>query len=354
MQYIPIMRLGPVETALLNDLHGLDVFPLLEVIEPRNFLRALKSAKSDFGNNFMVELPLYLSGTDNKYRAGVSQLIAYFQTKDKSAQTNFYIKYKDIIPIPVISAPERGPSGQYSEMASRFQEIKDHFERVAFRMFIFHYDLTEQEKNQIKIILDLMRGDDLLLLDVVQFEGLQSGVVKNLSEIVEIKSNKGNKNKVFVLNAFDIRDIRCETHNYGPLLCKKMNLDGLGDFATMRRVEPLGGGGSPTRIIRYYDPWNYKLVPFVSTSGGYTDALTRLKTSGEWARAVSEGHVRKCKACKEAEVTRSRDHRFWKRFRILHHVKSMVADTITMMGKCSNPDDLDMDGYHNLYAKTGD
>lgn len=357
MNYIPILRLGPIETRLMtNELSGKDILPLLEITDASNFAKGLKTANEKFGSNFMVELPLYLSEAENKHLDRVSQLIVNAQRNSGklSAQSNFYMKNREVIPIPVISAEERNPLSIYNQIISRFQDLKDHFESVAIRIFVSHLRLTEGARNEIKTIFDIMRPKDMLLLGVVNFEGVELGVHKNLSEIMKTKSEENNKNKVYILNAFDIRDIRSETHNYNPLLCKTFEMDGMGDFATISRLEPSGGGGSPTRIIRFYYYWDHKLVPFVSPAGGYLDALRRLKNSPIWKKALDDKHVENCEACQEAENTSNEGHSFWKKFRILHHINSMLTGTVPMMEKYANPEDFDIDGYDNIFKKSGD
>ena len=296
MKYIPIMRLCSIETKLVtNELSNEKIFPLFEVTDPRNFEARLEGIKEKFGSEFMVELPLYLSEADNKHMAGVLQLIVSAQRESNgiSGQSKFYIKNKENIPIPVISGEMRNQS-IYNQIISQFQEIKDDFERAAIRIFVSHLHLTSNQKNEIRTIFDLLRSGDIVLLDVVEFEGIETGVLNNIKDIIALKNEKENKNEICILNAFDIRDGRRETHNYTPLICNMFKMDGFGDFATIPRLEASGGGGSQTKIIRYYVHWKHKLCPFISISGGYPEVKRLMKASSHWTEGIANSHFKVC------------------------------------------------------------
>lgn len=346
MRYIPILRLGTIESKMLqNELNGLKILPLLEITHNTILTKWAGTIARNYKGNYMVDLPLYLLYTLNKHTSQIASIMRTIPTNTGvSPQAAFYIQNKKWIKIPVASSEENDMSASYDNILITYNELKEHFPKIAVRIFISHIQFSQVQKAKLKLIFDSLREGDIILLDVMAFEGIEQPVLNNLEEIVKMNP----KNEIYLLNAFDIRTNLSDVHNYNPLLAKKFNFAGFGDFATSLRYEP-AAGQQGRKIIRYYvgDVQN-KLVHFPSNT--YSNSMNDLKASQYWQQAVSRRHNSTCRAC--ASIANwNEGHNFWKNFRIVHHVFSMLHDTIPNVLSHSNFQDVDPDGFSNLYYK---
>lgn len=346
MQYVPILRLGSVESKLIqNELNGLKILPLLEITHKKTLQDWSGTIARNFKGDYMVELPLYLLYTLNRHTSEIASIMKTIPTNSGvSVQAGFYIQNKKWIKIPVVSSEENDMNASYDNLLITYKELKGNFTKIAIRIFISHIQLSPLQKAKLKLIFDSLREGDIILLDVMGLEGIEQPVLTNLEEIVKIIP----KNETYLLNAFDIRTSYSDVHNYSPLLAKKFGFAGFGDFATSLRYEPTGGSQG-RKIIRYYvGDYQNKLVHFPYAT--YSDSLNAMKASNYWQQAVNRKHNLNCRGCMSLS-TWNEGHRFWKKFRILHHIFSMLHDTIPRVVRHTNFQDVDPDGYANLYNK---
>src|SRR3989338_3026976 len=349
MRYIPILRFKQVELSILQSMRPTDLFPLLEIVDKKTF-GSIGKVIDKFRGEIMVELPLYLTGRENKHFGNVMGILGEIdEDTNPLRQAAFYKKHSDKAFIPVVS-PSSTELLSYKDLLDGFSAIKNTFSRVAIRVFVTHTEISQSNFNHIKNLLNNLREDDIVLLDVVQFDGVEAETLKNLHTLNTIIP-QSLKDKTFVLNEFSpTSEWRVDVHHYAPLLTKMMNLSGFGDFATIPRYESAGGGSSTTSIIRYFSPSDSNLVHFMSPDS-FREASKKLKSSKIWATSISDGHVGSCPACKEVSQKDTEWRTFWKVFRIKHHIFSVMTTIIQNMQKYSNPQDLDIYGYDNISKK---
>ncbi len=351
MKYIPILRLGTVEAKLLEgDLNGLNIFPLLEITHKKTLKDWSGRIARHYKGDYMVDLPFYLLYTKTKHSERIESIINSIQpnekTKNFSTQARFYIENKKWIKIPVASSGE-DIDDSYDQVLITLNELKAEFPRVAIRIFVSHTQLTPRRISKLDVIFKNLRKDDIILLDIIGFEGIEQPVLANIQKIIGILPESNEK---YLLNVFDIKTNRGEVRNYGPLLAKQFSFNGFGDFATSIRYEPTGGTQGK-KIIRYYvGDVNNKLVHYPYDT--FSESLNKLKKSGYWADAIKRGHNGKCLGCQYADSVPNEGLTFWKNYRILHYIFSILHDTMPRMAKHNNPQDLDPDGFFNL-AKAG-
>jgi hypothetical protein len=352
MEYTPILRFKPVELKILEKIQPTGVFPLLEIVDQQTF-KNIDTVKKRF-KEIMVELPRYLIHGNNKHSGGIMRIFLSFGGNDLSSlQTEFYTKNKEKIDIPVVSSTtsEPGLVANYKELVDGLKSIKNDFSKVAVRIFVNPIDISEANIQSLKDLSSELRKDDIILLDVINFDGVESYILKNLGKIVDLIGSSEAK-RIVLLNAFDSDgDWRKDPHHYAPLIAKHFGFSGIGDFATIPRMESLGGSGTMTSVIRFFSPWDLQLMNFKSNS--FKRAKQDLIKSPIWEKSVDIGHFDSCPYCKEAKKNDTEWKTFWKFFRIQHHIKSMVDDVIPCMGKFKSIEDFDMMGCDKLFKKAG-
>ena len=350
MDYIPIFRFGTVEARLLQrDLGNLKIIPLLEITNKSVMQNLCGKIAREFTGEYFVELPLYLMGNrTTKHMQGLMDILKSLtpptqNTPPLSHQANFYIQNKKWIKIPVASS---GDIHSYSDMQATYNAIKPHFDKVAIRILIDEIQLSSQRQAILKLLFSQLRETDVVLIDILRFDSVEQPVLSNLRTVLTMIPPQ---NKRYILNAFDIHDNRSEVHNYGPLISKHFGMHGFGDFATIIRYEP--PGGSPgQRIVRYYIAQNqHKLLHYARNC--FADAFADIKQSPHWNNSQSFGHLSYCKGCKYAVTNANEGQTFWKEFRILHYIFSIVNDTLPLSTATKNVQDLDPDGFDNLFKK---
>ena len=162
------------------------------------------------------------------------------------------------------------------------------------------------------------------------------------------------KNEIYILNAFDY-DGSNDTHNYSPLISKELNTSGFGDFATIPRYEAGGGSGAQTKKIRFYNYNNNTLMHFIHESS-FQGALQEFKQTQYWQEIENgeENHLGICNHCRSIEQeTYNNSQTWWKKYRIMHYINSILSHTLPNISKYDNPEDFDPDGYNDIVKKTG-
>lgn len=351
MEYVPIMRLRQTESQVLWRVNGKPVFPLLEIVDQKVFDN-FSITDYSFKQGIMFDLPCYLMESDNKYFGGVLKMFnSLTATSNQLKQAEFYKKNAKSIGIPVVSAQAIRVGLDYGDLVIGYNALdKKTLPKIAVRVFVSSIDLSSKNINSFKKLVTSLRDSDIILLDIVEFDGVESNVVKNLEMLVKLIPLE-NKKKTFILNAFDVADWRKDVHLYAPLLSKLFGLAGFGDFATMPRTELAGGGGGTTSVIRYTVGWEKKLIHSTSLTD-FKDAKKKLKNKTVWTDAKANGHFNNCNPCKEIDVLDTEWKTFWKMFRIEHHVNVVLSNVLPDYVKYTKPDDFDMHGYDAIYKNT--
>jgi len=350
MDYVPILRFRPVEFKILQKTSHSDIFPLLETVDKKSVSNVGK-LKGKFAKGMMIELPCYLTENENKYFGGVMSVLQGYDGNTKTLrQVAFYKANKGKIDIPVVSSGSARLIS-YKDLLDGFDELKDSFERIAVRIFVGPIDISSTNMQNLMDLIKKIRKSDIILLDVVEFDGVEVEVMNNIKKVLNAITEEKKAN-VIVLNAFDATgEWKNDVHHYAPLLAKIFGLSGFGDFVTLPRYESAGGSNVPTSVIRYFSPWESKLIHFVSSSN-FRDSKRKLKNSTIWKIAVTNRHFSACDSCVEIDKKDSEWKTFWKIFRINHHINSIMSETMQAMGKYQNPQDFDMEGYNNIFKKT--
>lgn len=340
MRYIPILRFRTTEHGILtSDLsRGLNMLPHLEVVDLSFFQGNIQTINRRFGD-VLMELPEYLTERANKYRDDVADILNQY------GQVGFYTSFQDQVGIPVISC--RKSQRNYSVLLDRFERIRDQFDEVAIRFFIHRPLLTRVQEQNLASLFEDLRNKDIVLFDILRFSGIEQRQVRKLRQMLETISNLAPECEVYILNAFG-----SDHHNYSPLITNILDLDGFGDYSTIPRTEPKSGGGVPTKIIRYYHSSDHELVHFTHDTS-FLVAAQELTNSSYWDDNVSRGHLDYCNVCDEIRNNRHNNtYKYWKRFRIVHYIKSIVNDTLPSIPG-SNPRDLDVNGYDRISRRRG-
>lgn len=339
VSYIPIIRPGPVELNALSEFwSGLTRFaagsdhsfsPLIEIIDEEGLSDLDKYL--GFGDLLLVDYPLYLQERRTKFSGGLGNL-----EKEYENSVDFFQEEIDQA-VPVVSTDSIDLI-EYDTILSDFNSLREEFDRIALRPFVGGPELDTEQKSSLRNLINEIRSNDLILLDVVDVAGFEGSLYENIVFINDLISN----NDTFVLNAFEPRQ-RGHAHNHGPILTEDLNLDGFGDFVLEPRYPPAGGQPTDTRIIRHYSPNEFELEIFISEEGGYEEAFEQLKSSDYW-------NSEHCQYCQEASTDWNESHRFWKKIRMGHYLHSSFLDTLQEMDEHTGQD-LDMDGYQYIHSR---
>lgn len=350
MEYTPILRFKPVELKILERIPTGNIFPLLEIVDLKTFGN-INNVRSRFKNKIMVDLPRHLMQGENKHFGGVMSIFQSFGGNNfSSLQTDFYKKNSSKIDIPVVSST-RADIPNYKELVDGFKAIQIDFPTIAVRIFVNAIDIRQSPASvkELELLAGTLRESDIILLDVVSFDGVESYIMRNLGNVIKIFSGSKTK-RVVILNAFDSDgDWRKDPHNYAPLLAKHFGILGFGDLATIPRIENAGGSSTTTSVIRFFSPWDVQLINFKSSS--FLKAKQDLIKSHVWQKSTNNGHFKSCPYCQEVFKKDTEWKTFWKFFRIEHHINCMITDIIPNMIKFGNTQDFDMIGFNNIFKK---
>ena len=340
MRYIPILRFGTTEHGILtNDLSkNLDIFPHLEVVNLDLFRGNIQAVNRRF-EDVLVELPEYLTERANKHHDGVRNILNQYE------QVDFYMNFRDQIGIPVLSCRES--QRNYSVLVDRFRRLRDQCDKIAIRCFIHLPVLTAVQLRNLTLLFEDLRNEDIILFDILRFLRIEGRQIRKLRRILKTMSHHAPESEAYVLTT-----LGSDLHNYGPLLTNILDLNGFGDYSTISRFEPSGGGGAPRRIIRYYYSFSHELMHFEHETS-FLAAAQELTGSSSWASNLSRDHLDYCTICNEIHNNLHRnDYIYWKRYRIVHYIKSIVNETLPSISG-ADPRALDTDGYATISKKRG-
>ncbi len=353
MDYVPILRFRDTEVKILNQMPK-SALPLLEIVDEK-WIKRLGQLKIPIDKGVMMELPCYLTEQQNKYSGGVESLLNLSRESTKiMKQAEFYLNNMKNLSIPVVSSPDK-IAVDYGELVKAYNELKPKaqkkgFEKIGVRVFVSRIQLSEQNKDNFRKLVKSMSEDDTLLLDVVEIDNLENNVLAQLKTLIDILVDTKCKARVILLNAFDVKDWRKDSHDFGPLLAVRFNLAGFGDFATIPRDEFEGGRGN-TYVIRYFSSDDKVLHHFYSGKD-FRDAKIKLTGNVVWKTALARGHLKNCDICEEINKKDSEWKTFWKIFRISHHINSMIKEVIPDIQKYKDIEDLDTVGW-DIVSKKG-
>lgn len=340
MRYIPILRLGTTEHGILMDdlSRNLQMLPHLEVANLDLFRRNIQAINSRFGD-VLVELPEYLAERTNKHQESVQNILNQYE------QVDFYTNFQSQIGIPVVSCMKS--RRDYSVLLDRFRSLRDQFDRVAVRCFVYQPVLTITQLRNLTSLFEDLRNEDIILFDILKFLRIERRQIQKLRRILETMSYLAPESDAYILNA-----LCSDLHNYGPLLANILDLNGFGDFSTTRRFEASGGRGALPKIIRYYYSSSHELIRFEHDTS-YLVAVQDLTNSSYWDNNVSGGHLGYCNVCNEIHSNQHNNAPvYWKRYRIVHYIKSVVNETLPSIPG-TDPRSLDIDGYDRISRRRG-
>lgn len=314
------------------------MLPHLEVVNLDFFRGSIQTLNRRFGD-VLVEIPEYLTERANKHQDGVENILSHY------TQVDFYTSFQDQIGIPVVSC--RRYERDYSVLLDKFRRLRGQFDKIAVRCFVHQPLFTRIQEQNLTSLFENLRNEDIIFLDILRFSGIEQRQVRKLRRILEIMSHLAPESETYVLCA-----LSPDLHNYGPLLTKILDLDGFGDYSTTHRFESGGGGGALTRIIRYYYSSSHELMRFEHETS-YLVAAQELTDTDYWNSNLSRGHLGYCNVCNEIHNNQhSNDHVYWKRYRIVHYIKSIVNETLPSISG-AEPRDLDMNGYDRISRRRG-
>lgn len=341
--YIPIVRSGPVEQDALSEFwnsfsrfeseSGHSLSPLLELVD----LDKLEDIDdyASIGERQFIDIPTYLLERITKHSDDIEELVEEYEDSVTFFQEEEIGEF-----IPVVSTDSTDVI-EYETLREDYQNLQNDYETIALRPFVGGPELDEVQRDSITELVEEVRPDDVVLLDIVDVAGFEGSLYANLDFITDLTTDY----ETYTLNAFQPRQ-GGRAHNYGPVLADDLRVDGFGDFVLEPRFPPSGGQPTETRIIRHYGPDQFELEIFTSEDGGYEEALAQLRGSDYW----DASH---CQFCREANSDWNEGHRFWKRIRMGHYIHSIYIDTLQQMDEHSG-EDLDMDGYQYIHRRVDD
>lgn len=330
-----------VEYGMIPDVRKLQLLPLLEVTDQVSFIAFVTRLRSCFGTT-LVDIPQYLLDYGNRFRDGLEGLLKIY-----GDAVSFLTSFRKWIDVPVASSRWAIITPDYSAQTNMVRDLKKQFNRVAVRLFLPQLDIRQLGISQ-KSYSNLLRNlpdKSIILLDVPEVTAYESVVAANISEMS--REAIGHGFSVYVLNAMDPE---AGGHNYGPYFSHGDNLKGFGDLATERRF-PMGGGGYPTAVIKYYDFDGFVINEFRDRTG-YQQASQTMRDSQVWQKHNT--HRSTCSVCLEVERASSPQlsARYWKQFRIQHYLNSIDHETRALYTSVRSAQDLDPDGHHTIVQQS--
>ncbi|MCK4392676.1 hypothetical protein KAX17_07185 [Candidatus Bipolaricaulota bacterium] len=352
MQYIPILRLGPVELDLLENYQQEDrLLPLIEVTK-RDHAAALTRVKAACGlGNYLVSLPQYLTAYATRHKQEVGRILENFQSEQPLL--DFFSSIRSHGGTPVVAPKSlRQQPIDYSELVAIAPLTRSISDRLAFHVPVFPRELTNTQRQQLHSLRALIEEGDILLLDLVRVKPA-AAVFKALKAVLSILGQLDGCLR-FVLGGMDVNWSETAIHNYGPLFVKELSLDGFGDYITNPRYEPSGGPPRRERPVKryvvYYSSLSHDLRRFGDYQ--YSESVRQLQGHQFWTQAIITRHMDRCNVCAElARGNMTNDAREWKFFRMSHYANSILDETLPAIQAVQNSYQLDRRGYRNALIR---
>ncbi|QIB73533.1 hypothetical protein G3I44_04090 [Halogeometricum borinquense] len=295
--------------------------PIIEVVDQDI---NIEGWQGQFEQSF-IEFPRYLNERSTRYdKGGLNALMERYN----ASPVQYYTAHKSKIEIPVIASPSIRPPA-YKAILDFHRELQDQFNRLAVRLFVPAGTLTAKQEQNLDAILEELRSEDFLLLDIVD----SADFSKHLYERVQSIIDRADNQETYVLNAFEPQD--GQRHNLGPVLTQRFDLDGFGDFVTDPRF-PSGGGSSEEQssIIRQYSQGRYEVREYKKET--YPEAFKELLSEDEF----DPDHCEFCSLMVEEESDWATQ---WKIYRMGHYIHTILEETLPKV-ETESPEELDTMG----------
>jgi len=349
--FIPAIRHGVNEQKALKSLHQKlsqgsgsqqqadQVKPLIEVIEDDD-LNNIPHYTARYDEVF-VDFPRYLVDRDNMHSDDVGDLINAYSNDP----VTFYRRNSNRDYTPVISGSLDPIS--HSGFEQYIQDLTADFSRLCVRLFVPVDEYTQAEKDELKNIINATRDEDAILADAPDVAELSDGIRPN----IEFIKNQLGQQDFYV---FDLFEPRGEVnYNYGLVMGKYADVDGVGDFAIEPRfqqdIPDAAFQHIPKRVRQYESP--HHSVSTTEDSDNYVNAVETMIQTGD----LDQNH---CPACQElydefqdvqADPNRKDlDAGFVKQMRMNHYTYSVLNQEFPDMDAAADAKDFDKDGYDDI------
>ena len=318
-----------------------DIKPLVEIVSDDDIENIGKYTRR-FDEVF-VDLPRYLTNRDNEHKENIEDLLSEYS----SDIVDFYIDNQEIDFTPIVSG-EIDPI-DHSSYSQMIQGLKSEFDRICVRLFIPVDEFSSAQEREIENILELLRENDAVILDVVDIRELDRGIRPNIETITEMTEDRD-------IYIFDLFEPRGEVnYNYGLVMTKHTEADGVGDFV----IEP--------RFANYDDIPDvaFQNIPRRIHQYEHTDhTVTTKQDSDKYLQAVEEmlnqnilepNHCPFCEALvDEYRTVKSDPDRkdlgagFVKQMRMNHYMYSVLANEFEDMASAMDAEGFDEDGFEDI------
>lgn len=346
--FVPAIRHGVNEQKALQSLsdqlnqrqqqNTQQVKPLVEIIEEDD-LNNLPHYTSKFDEVF-VDFPRYLVDRDNMHSEDVADLISSYSNDPVS----FHQRNSNHDYTPVVSG-SLDPI-DHSNFKSVISELSD-FDRICVRLFVPTKDYTNSEKDEIKGIINETRDQDAILVDVPDVADLSDHIRPNIDFI---RNNIENQD----FYVFDLFEPRGEVnYNYGLVMGKYADVDGVGDFAIEPRFQqdiPDAAFQHIPKRIRQYESSHHS-VSTTEDSDNYINAVELMIQRGD----LQPSHCPACKSLhnnyqtvQSSQSRKDLDAGFVKQMRMNHYTYSVLDEEFPDLDSATDARDFDKDGYDDI------
>lgn len=349
--YIPILRHGQNEQKVMekieSDLANTTktwadqslIKPLLEIVDD-DHLNSISSYSGVY-EEVLVDFPRYLQARDNKHQQQVNKLIS----DCGGDPVRFFNNIQAGNFTPVLSG-ELDPI-DYPTYKANLDRLQSEFERVGARLFVPVDKYSDKDKTTVKSIIDSLREQDLLMVDVVDIRNIDQGIRSNLEYIESLDNNS----KKYILDLFEPReDIN---YNYSLVMSKYLDFDGFGDFCLEPRfpddIPPAAFVNIPKRVRQYKS--NSHSVSTYEDPDRYLQVIKQMISRG----TLDPNHCPFCHRLHDRYQNVSSnpnrkdlDNSFVKRARMGHYQFSLLQNEITDLDAASDAQDFDANGYDDI------
>lgn len=349
--YIPAIRHGVNEQQALETLEDQlsqnssgqlnpdKIKPLLEIVEDSH-TNNIPHYTSAF-NEVFVDFPRYLVDRDNKHEDDVADLI----TRYSNSPVNFHTRNSNHNYTPVVSG-HIDPI-DHSNFTAYIQDLQSTFDRICVRLFVPIDPYTSAEENGIRDIIDELRDQDAVLVDVVDVDQLSTGIRPN----IDFVRGEVNGPDFYIFDLFEPRDE--VNYNYGLVMGKYAGVDAVGDFVIEPRfpsdIPDAAFQNIPKRMRQYES--DLHAVDTTEDSDHYVNAVETMIANGD----IDRNHCAACESIIDEYNNVQNDPGrtdlgagFVKRMRMNHYTYSILDEEFSDMDSASDAEDFDQNGYDDI------